>query len=280
MATYLPLALICAAFVLHVLGERRAVVLTGRPRSRQARQRAMCFYAGLATIGVTLVTPIESYSQKLLWVHMIEHMLMLSVAAPLIVLGRPWMSLWRPLPLGFRRATARAVYRSPRFAWLRALGRWAGRPLGAWVIFIAGLLIWHWPVAYDLALRNSWVHALEHITFITCAILFWAQVLALPPAEGRMTLLQRAGYVFLGSIPNAVLGAVLSLSETPFYSYYVHLLNRPGGFSAVADQQIAGGIMWAAGDIPFGIAIVWLMYQWLSDYEARAREREAVGGVG
>ncbi len=277
MAVYLPLALTCAAFVLHLLGERRAAILTGRPRDRRARRRAMTFYAGLATTAVALATPIDAFAQKLLWVHMIQHMLMLTIAAPLIVLGQPWRSLWRPLPLGFRRKVARAVVRSPRCAPLRALGRVAGSPLGAWVIFVVGLYAWHWPAAYDLALQNTWVHALEHITFITCAILFWAQVTATPPSQRRLSTLQRAAYVFSASIPNVALAAVLAFTPEAIYPFYTHLLNRPGGISALQDQQIAAGIMWSAGDLPFGIAIVWLLYRWLSDVETGAAKSEALG---
>ncbi len=277
MALYLPLALVCAAFLLHLLGERRAAVLTGRPRDQRARRRAASFYAGLVVIGVSLATPIDAYSQKLLWVHMIQHMLMLTVAAPLIVLGQPWRSLWRPLPLGFRRKLARLMVRSPRCAPLRALGRGAGSPLGAWVIFVVGLYAWHWPAAYDLALRNTWIHALEHITFISCAILFWAQVTATPPSHRTLSTLQRAAYVFSASIPNVILAAGLAFTPDVIYPFYAHLLNRPGGITALQDQQIAAGIMWTAGDTPFGIAIIWLLYRWLSDVETVARKREALG---
>ncbi|MGA2925064.1 MAG: cytochrome c oxidase assembly protein [Solirubrobacteraceae bacterium] len=271
MAVYLPLALTCAAFVLHLLGERRAALLTGRPRDRRARGRAVAFYAGLATTAVALAPPIDAFAQKLLWVHMIQHMLLLTVAAPLIVLGVPWLSLWRPLPLGFRRRVARAVYCSPRFAPVRALARALATPLGAWLVFTAGLYAWHLPAAYDLALRSASVHALEHLTFMACGIMFWAQVTASPPAGNPLSPLARTAYVLAGSATNVVLAAVLAFSPDALYPYYVHLLNRPGGISALADQQIAAGIMWSAGDLPFGIAIAWLAHGWLSEHEARTR---------
>ncbi len=269
MAVYLPLALVGAALALHLLGERRAVILTGRPRDRRARMRAFTFYAGLATIVVALATPIDALSQKLLWVHMIQHMLLLTVAAPLIVLGAPWRSLWRPLPLGFRRKVARTVYRSPVFAPLRAAAAAVATPLGAWLLFTVGLYAWHLPGAYDLALANTYVHALEHITFMVCAILFWAQVTASPPATATLSRLGRIGYTAAGSASNVVLAAILAFSPTALYPYYVHLAERPGGISALADQQIAAGIMWSIGDVPFGIAIAWLVHGWLSEQERR-----------
>ena len=121
---------------------------------------------------------------------------------------------------------------------------------------------------------------LEHITFITCAILFWAQVTALPPArQARCRRLQRAAYVFAGSAPNVALGDVLAFTPTAIYPYYVHLLDRPGGISALQDQQIAAGIMWFAGDLPFGIAIVWLMYHVAVGPARHARQAQATVGT-
>ena len=101
-----PLVLVLLAAVLHVLGERRATRLLGRPRSSRDRWRAASFYAGLATILAALVSPIDDLSEKLFWVHMTQHVLLLTVAAPLIALGAPWNSMWRPLPLGVRRTLA------------------------------------------------------------------------------------------------------------------------------------------------------------------------------
>ena len=279
MAVYLPLALVWAALALHLLGEHRAAILTGRPRDRRARRRALTFYAGLATIFVALATPIETLAKKLLWVHMIQHMLLLTVAAPLIVLGVPWMSLWRPLPLGLRRTVARTVYRSPGFAPIRALGRALATPLGAWLVFTVGLYAWHIPAAYDAALKNADVHALEHITFVGCGILFWAQVTASPPAKPRLSRLGRIAYTGAGAASNVVLAAILAFSPTALYPYYVHLLHRPGGISALADQQIAAGIMWSAGDVPFGIAIAWLVHGWLTENEAQTRDLDGVAAV-
>ena len=106
-AVDVPLALISLFGALHVLGEQRATRLLGRPRSRQERiARLRTSTAGLVVILIALASPIDTLADKLFWVHMIQHVLLLSVAAPLIVLGAPWNSIWRPLPLGFRRSLA------------------------------------------------------------------------------------------------------------------------------------------------------------------------------
>src|ERR1700745_3033212 len=105
--------LVAVAFALHVAGERRVAAMRRRPRDRRARWRAASFYAGLATIVVALEGPIDTYAARLFWVHMVQHVLLLTVAAPLIVLGAPWMSIWRPLPLGFRRGVAGTIAPDP-----------------------------------------------------------------------------------------------------------------------------------------------------------------------
>ncbi|MBV8430446.1 MAG: cytochrome c oxidase assembly protein, partial [Solirubrobacterales bacterium] len=108
---------------LHLLGERRARRRTGRPRGKRARRRALAFYAGLAIILVALLPPIGTLSAQLFWVLMIQRLLLLTVAAPLIALGQPWISLWRPFPPRVRRPVTRAVTRSPACAPIRGLFR-------------------------------------------------------------------------------------------------------------------------------------------------------------
>jgi putative membrane protein len=269
LADSLPLVLVGVALALHLLGERRAAVLTGRPRNKRARSRALTFYAGLLAIFLALGTPIETLAEKLLWAHMIEHLLLLLVAAPLIVLGAPWMSLWRPLPLRLRRALAKTVMRSTYFAPVRALSRVLARPLGAWLVFSVNLVLWHLPILYGLTLRNNSVHVLEHVTFLLFGVVFWAQVINSPPAKASLSYAGRIGYVAAAIIPNVGLSMLLAFSSSPLYAPYAHLAHRPGGITALADQQIAGGIMWSAGDLPFGIAIALLVHRWLAEHEAR-----------
>ncbi len=272
MADSLPLGLTWAAFWLHVLGERVAVRRTGRPRDRLARRRAVAFYAGLLVIVISIVTPIETLSKQLLWTHMIQHVLLLSVAAPLIVLGAPWMSLWRPLPLGMRRAVAHALVLSPRSAPVRSLCRALWRPLVVLVAYSVNLLVWHLPALYDLTLRNTDVHALEHLTFVGFGILLWAHVIASPPFRLSLTYPRRIAYLVAAMIPNVALSMVLAFSRSPLYSFYAQLAHRPGGISAITDQQIAAGIMWSFGDLPFAIAIVVLAVHWLSKLDEDAAE--------
>jgi putative membrane protein len=274
----LPLILVLAAFVLHLLGERRAVVLTGRPRDSGGRRRALTFYAGLGTILIALQSPLDSLSDSLFWAHMVQHLLLLVVAAPLIVLSRPWMSIWRPLPLRLRRLLLRGLTRSRFLAPLRALFRVLTEPAAAWLLFNVSLVAWHMPGPYDLTLRNPAAHVLEHALFLGTGILFWAQVAACPPARTTLSYAQRIAFLGTAAVVNIGLSMFLAFAQHPLYSHYAQLAHRPGGISALADQQIGGGIMWTAGDVPFTIAISLLVQRWLATQEAMTRR--LFGGLG
>ena len=264
MVDDLPLVLVVAAFSLHLLGERRAAARTGRPRDRRARRRALTFYAGLLTILVALTGPLDALAGRLFWAHMIQHLLLLTVAAALIVLSRPWMSLWRPFPLRWRRSVAWTLARSPSCAPVRGLSRALTRPPGAWLAFNISLVFWHLPGPYDLTLQNTYVHILEHSTFLLFGVLFWAQV-----TKARLPYSWRIGYIGAAMVVNVALSIFLAFAQHPLYAPYAQLAYRPGGISALADQQIGAGIMWAAGDLPFAIALALLIQRWLATQEAR-----------
>ncbi len=279
----LPILLVAIAAALHVIGERQAVALTGRPRNRRARWRATSFYCALVVILVALTGPVDSYAARLFWVHMVQHVLLLSVAAPLIVLGAPWMSIWRPLPLDFRRSVARGMKRSKRAAPLRAIGRVLGSPRGAWVAFAVSVIGWHIPVFYDLTLEHLWIHVLEHIDFLSVGILLWSQVLPSQPLRRRLSPINRVYYMTAANLTGWVISLVLAFSPTPLYSVYAHILDRPGGISALVDQQLAAGVMLVLGSLSTVIYVFFGLYRWLGDEsEASAladRRRAAAGSV-
>ena len=259
----LPLALIWLALALHLLGERRAAIRLARPRSRAARWRACSFYAGLLTIFIALASPIDSLARKLFWVHMTQHVLLLGVAVPLIVLGAPWNSIWRPLPLAWRRGLAGAVAHRRGFAPLRALARGLSRPLPAWLAFNVNLIFWHLPFAYDLTLRSPSIHALEHISFVAFGILLWAQVLVSPPLRVRLSAVHRVYYIVATTVVAWLLSLVLAFAPSPLYPAYADLAHRPGGISALTDQHIAAGVMLGPGSVAAMLFVFVGLFRWL-----------------
>jgi putative membrane protein len=195
----------------------------------------------------------------------------------LFVLSAPWLTFWRPLPLGFRRAVAGAVVTSPRLRWLRAAARAVGSPLGAFVVFNGDLALWHLPWLYDLTLADRGVHYTEHASFLVFAIVFWAQMVDSPPFHCRLDHVRRALYATAGAAASWLLAVVLALASSPLYRAYAALSSRPGGISALADQQLAGGVMWGPGSIPFALVVFWAIYRWLDDEEPRRRRAAAAG---
>jgi putative membrane protein len=282
-----PLLLVAVTAALHIVGERRVSGLRrGRPGAAQrARLRAASFYAGLVTIVVALAGPIDSNASKLFWVHMVQHVLLLTVAAPLIALGAPWMSIWRPLPLGFRRGAAGTVARAGWARPLRAAGRALGRARGAWLAFNIDLVVWHIPPLYDLTLRHVAIHALEHTTFLLFGVLLWCQVIASPPLRTRLRSDLRVYYMVATGAVSWLLSLVLAFAPSPLYPVYAHIADRPGGISALADQQLAGGVMLGPGSVSITLFVFIGLYRWLgSDSEGSEaspwRRRSAAGGAG
>jgi len=275
-AVDLPLAVLSLLACLHVLGEHRAVRLLGRPRSRRERWRAASFYAGLVVILGALATPIDTLAEKLFWVHMTQHVMLLTIAAPLIVLGAPWSSIWRPLPLGLRRTVAKAVSRSPWWAPLRVLGRLLARPLPAWIAFNVNLVVWHVPAAYDLAVANRAIHDLEHVTFLLFGVMLWAQVLESPPLRTRLSAIHRVYYIVASAIVSWLVALVLIFASSPLYPAYAHLGHRPGGISELTDQQLAGGVMLVPGSLSMTLFVFIQLYLWMGTDEDAPRRGRAL----
>jgi putative membrane protein len=257
-----PLVLIVDLAILYWLGDRRTVT-PARARVERRWQR-LCFYGALAVLAIALSSPLEILSEQLFWAHMVQHVLLLVVAPPLIVLARPWIRLWRSLPLDLRRWLARGIGQGERTCWLRGVSRALGSPQVAFVSFSAVLLLWHVPALFDATLRSSALHALEHTLFFATAVMFWKQVIHSPPLHARLSAVQRVAYLVGAMTVSWVLAVVLALAPDPLYSFYAHEASRPGGISALTDQQIAAGIMWVPGSVTFVIVIFVYVHRWLA----------------
>jgi cytochrome c oxidase assembly factor CtaG len=268
------LFVVLAAAVLYALGGKRRVSVS---RGRLEAGRTAAFAAALLSIVVALDTPLDPLADKLFAAHMAQHVLLLSVAPPLLVLSAPWSRLWQPLPLGFRRSVAKAVVRSPRLRFLRLLAHAVAHPLSAWLLFSVHLIVWHVRPLYDLTLRSQPVHELEHVLLFVTGVLFWVAVLDSPPFRARLGWVWRATFVTSGMLVGWVLAIVLAFATSPIYPAYAHLSRRPGGLSALADQQIAAGAMWVPGSLAYTIAFVVFLYRWL-DPEPATRRRLGIAG--
>lgn len=234
-------------------------VLGSRGRDRPQPLQALAFFAGLLTIVVALDSPIDGYADQLFWVHMVQHILLLTLAPPLVLLGRPWPRMWRALPLGPRTAVARTLARSGWTSPLRALAR----PLPAWILFNATIVGWHIPGAYDATLTSGVVHVCEHVMFFFIGLLFWARVIDPGPLRPRLVWPMRIAYAASTMVVGWVLAITLVIVPHAIYGYYAALSTRPGGISALTDQQIAAGVMWVPGSIAYATTFIIGFYRWL-----------------
>lgn len=257
-----PLVLTIDLALLYWVGNRRTVTPVRKQSSQHWRSAA--FYASMLALAIALASPIEILSQRLFWVHMIQHVLLLMVAAPLFVLARPWVRIWRCLPLDTRRFLARGLSQGERTAPLRAISRTLGHPLPSFLAFSIVLLAWHVPALFDATLRSSALHALEHTLFFLTALMFWKQVIPSAPLRARLQAAQRVVYVVGAMIVSWALAVVLALAPHPLYSFYAHEASRPGGISASSDQQLAAGVMWVPGSITFLIVVFFYLNRWLT----------------
>jgi putative membrane protein len=239
------------AGLLYVLGSRGR----GWPRPLEAAS----FFAGLLTIVIALDSPIDAYADQLFWVHMLQHVLLLTVAPPLILLGRPWPRMWRALSLELRTDIARTLAHARWTVPVRALAR----PLPAWILFCGTIVAWHIPAAYNETLTSGAVHVCEHAMFFFFGLLFWARVINPGPLRPRLIWPVRIAYTASAMVVGWVLAITLVVVPHAIYSYYSALPSRPGGISALTDQQIAAGVMWVPGSLAFAITFIIGFYRWL-----------------
>jgi putative membrane protein len=253
-----PFAATLLAGAMYVAGGRAAPRPVGGPGGaarRLRRQRAVMFGLALVALLAALASPIDTDADRLFWVHMGQHLLLTMVAAPLLALSAPWMQLWRALPLGARRAVARPAVSARPVAPARTLLR----PLPAFVAFNLTMWAWHLPALYDLTLRSQWVHYTEHLMFLVTGVLLWVQLVDSPPLHASLANVWRLA-VALGTLVNGwFLALILAFWPSPLYPAYAALAHRPGGISAITDQQYAAGMMWMVGSLPLSILVLVLL---------------------
>ncbi len=221
--------------------------------------RAASFVAGIAILQIALASPIDAFDAFSLTDHMIQHLLLMMVIAPLLLLGNPGVPVMRGLPRSVRRAMG-WLLRRPPVSWLSDL---VSRPALCWFLFTVSMLGWHLPRPYDLALRSSAWHEAEHATFFVTSILFWWPVIQPWPSRAHWPRWSMIPYLLLADFANSGLCAFLVFSGRVFYPFY---LQRPRiyGLSLENDQVIAGAVMWVVGSLAFLLPAVAIAVNLLS----------------
>ncbi|HEY8179660.1 MAG TPA: cytochrome c oxidase assembly protein [Candidatus Limnocylindria bacterium] len=260
----LPLAGVAVATMAYLWAVRQ---VARRHRSNPPpRWRTAAFLAGMGALVVALCSPIEAYEGQLFSVHMVQHMLLELVAAPLILLGAPMTLTLRVAAPGVRRGLL-AVLHSRPVAVLTF-------PLLTWLAFAAVNWGWHFSTLYDQALENVPLHYVQHATFLVAALLFWWPVVGADPGRWRLPYPARLFYLFLAMPQNSFLGVALMSAPAVLFPHYLTNL-RPWGPSPIADQNLGGIIMWVFGDLVFLIAMGCVVAAWVRHEDRRTARLDA-----
>ena len=218
---------------------------------------AAAFGAGWLVVGVALVSPLDAMGSALFSAHMVQHELLMIVAAPLLVLGRP-LAVWIwAFPLAWRGPIGASFHRPGwRVPWLLLTG-----PLWAWILHALALWLWHLPSLMEAALKNEAIHAFQHICFLLTALVFWWSVLGSVSRRDRGIALLS---IFTTMVHTGALGALLTLSHTVWYPSYA--ASAPDwGFTALQDQQLGGIIMWVPAGLVYIVCLLVLASRWLAE---------------
>jgi putative membrane protein len=228
------------------------------------RAERFAFWIGWAAAVAVLVPPIDTLASRLFSAHMFQHEILMLVASPLIVAGRPIVALLWALPAAVRARVAGSTGAAA------VTSAWAALtlPAVAWALHGVTIWLWHLPVPYEAAVRSESIHAVQHVTFVASATFFWWGLVY--GRYGRTGYGASVLYVFSTLVHTGVLGAVFTLSGTPFYAVYVERASA-GGIDAVADQQLAGLVMWIPAGVVLTCVGLALFIAWLAASERRAQ---------
>lgn len=243
------------------LGATAVAYARGRRRATDSPGRQRAFVGALVTVVVALVSPLEALSGVLVSAHMVQHVLLLVVAAPLLAWSAPGAALARGLPPTLR-AWNRAARTTAGFDAHRL--RASRVPLVRWLAYVVALWLWHASVLYGAAVEHEVVHVAEHATFLATGWLVWSILLG--PARVRVEPGLAVLGVFTLALQGVFLSALLTFARTPWYDAYVDAAPA-WGVDPLQDQQLAGVVMWVpAGLVHVAIGIV-LVARWLGDIE-------------
>ena len=221
--------------------------------------RAVAFLSGLCTVWIALASPIDALNGYVLSAHMLQHMLLMMVAPPLILLGAPLV----PMTLGLPSFRARGVARILNWPVVVQMGRALTNPAAGALLMGVVMFAWHTPALYELALRSEFWHEVEHASFFLASLIFWWPVVLPWPSRGRWPRWAMVPYLLLADVQNTALSAILAFSDRVLYRSYA-TAPRLFGLSALEDQVAAGAFMWVAGSLAFILPAIVLAVQCLS----------------
>ena len=222
--------------------------------------RACSFLLGLFLIWVAVGSPLSIFDEELLTVHMVQHLLLMTFAPPLILLGAPVMPFLHGLPRQFVQSVVGPLFQWPPLRWG---GRVISQPVFCWLAAAVALIGWHIPAAFTLGLQSEFWHIVEHACFLGAGFLFWWPVVQPWPSAAVWPRWSILPYLFLATIPCDVLSGFLVFSDRIAYPNYSSRL-RQFSISVLEDQQVAGALMWTSVTLVYLIPAVILTIRLLT----------------
>ncbi|MGA7623261.1 MAG: cytochrome c oxidase assembly protein [Candidatus Acidiferrales bacterium] len=231
--------------------------------------RLAAFLAGIVSVWIAIGSPLQALDDVSLSIHMIQHLLLMTIAPLFILLAAPTMPLLHGLP---HTLASGAVGPFLRWRWVKWFGSFITRPIVAWLIAALTLLLWHIPAVFDSALRLSWLHVFEHVSFFAAGLIFWWPVVQPWPSRSRSPRWIIPLYLFCATLPCDALSGFLVFCDRVIYSSY---LSAPRVFaiSALEDQQLAAALMWVSVTIILLVPAAMVTIQILSSQGPRLLER-------
>jgi putative membrane protein len=254
-------ALLLVSGWLYINGLRSLWRAAGEGRGVR-RWEAAAFAGGWLTLAAALISPLHRLGGVLFSAHMIQHELLMVVAAPLLVLSRPIIPFLWAIPVSWRRTAGDLAASRP----VSTTWKWLTLPSVAWALHAAAIWIWHAPALYQSTLSSETVHTLQHVSFIGTALLFWWALLH--SREGRLARPAAVIYLFTTAVHTSLLGALLTFSTRLWYPLY-DAGAAAWGLTPLEDQQLAGMIMWVPAGLSYMIAALALSVTWLREPTAR-----------
>ena len=252
---------------LYAVGVCRTWRAAGRVGTGVKRWEVACFAGGCLALVVALLSPLHAGGGVLFAAHMTQHEILMLVAAPLLVLGKPLVAMLRGMPRAWAASLARLSNGATWRFWWGAISD----AFAAWIIHFLVLWTWHVPALFQATLESNLVHALQHVSFLGSALLFWWAVIhgRHAAASYGMAVL----YMLTTAVHSGVLGALLTFARSVWYPAYGD--TQSWGFTPLEDQQIGGLIMWVPACLVYVGAGLAFFAGWLRESERRVRLREA-----
>jgi cytochrome c oxidase assembly factor CtaG len=225
--------------------------------------QALAFGGGWLALLVALSPPLDEWSEEWLVAHMVQHELLMVVAAPLVAFAAPIVAFLWAAPRIVRYPVLDALHRPP----LTRVWTVVTAPTLVFLVYALALWVWHLPALYDYALQHEAVHVVQHLCFFGTAMLFWWGITH--GQHGRSSYGAAVVYIFATTLHGGVLGALLTFSPRVWYAPY--LAHHPAGFTPLEDQQLAGLLMWIPASLTFVAGALVLFAAWLRQSDRLSR---------